>query len=219
MLTPMLLVDLMAILPFYLGFFITLDTRVLRIFRLFRVFKLTRHLASLEVLLRVIRNELPVLTSSLLIMVVLVILASSGIYLAEHDIQPEVFGSIPKSMWWATVTLTTVGYGDVVPVTTTGKMFGVFVTILGVGMAALPAGIIASGFSHELHKRQEEYKTSLRQSIHDGVLTTDEKQALENKRLELGIDDETAQSLFDDEKQRQHDVICPHCGKHYEVKE
>jgi voltage-gated potassium channel len=88
---------------------------------------------------------------------VLFVLASSGIYLIENKVQPEAFGSIPAAMWWAMATLTTVGYGDVVPVTILGKVFGGAITIIGVGMVALPAGIIASGFSEHLREQRTSY--------------------------------------------------------------
>ena len=213
----MAIVDLAAILPFYLSMFTALDTRFLRVLRLLRVFKLTRHFHSLEVLMHVIRQEGPVLASAMFILIVLIILASGGMYVVEHDAQPEAFGSIPRAMWWAAVTLTTVGYGDTTPITDAGKMFAVAITILGVGMAAMPAGIIASGFTRELQKRREMYQTSVREALEDGFITPEEQKELEEIRQRLGLDSEDAQSVTRAEfalmcelEERSH---CPHCGK------
>ncbi|MCK5662843.1 MAG: ion transporter, partial [Thiotrichaceae bacterium] len=140
MVSPMAIVDLIAVLPFYLGIFFTIDTRFLRVLRLFRLFKLSRHFSAMSVLLKVIKNEMATLLSAIFILLVLIVLASAGMFLVEHNVQPEAFGTIPRAMWWASITLTTVGYGDVVPVTIAGRILGAFITILGVGMAALPAG-------------------------------------------------------------------------------
>jgi voltage-gated potassium channel len=111
-----------------------------------------RYSSSLTVLVKVIRSKKEELTITLFSGLILLIIASSLVYIVEHDAQPEVFSSIPASMWWGTVTLTTVGYGDIYPKTMFGKFLGAFISILGIGLFALPAGIIASGFSSELQK-------------------------------------------------------------------
>jgi len=120
MVTPMAIVDLLAFLPFYLILYTNVDARFLRVVRLIRVFKMTRYSDALDLLVTVIRRESSAFISAIFVMVIIIIFAASGIYLMEHEAQPEAFGSIPKSIWWATVTLTTVGYGDVVPVTLWG---------------------------------------------------------------------------------------------------
>ncbi len=213
----MAIVDLAAILPFYLSMFTALDTRFLRVLRLLRVFKLTRHFHSLEVLMHVIRQEGPVLASAMFILIVLIILASGGMYVVEHDAQPEAFGSIPRAMWWAAVTLTTVGYGDTVPITDAGKMFALAITILGVGMAAMPAGIIASGFTRELQKRRKMYQTSVREALEDGFISPEEQKDLEEIRKRLGLDPEDAQAVTRAEFalmcELEESSHCPHCGK------
>ena len=221
MVSPMAIIDLVAVLPFYLGIFFNLDTRFLRVLRLFRIFKLSRHFSAMSVLLTVIRNEMATLVSAIFIMLVLVVLASAGMFMVERDVQPEAFGTIPRAMWWATITLSTVGYGDVIPVTIAGKIFGVFITILGVGMAALPAGIIASGFTREVNTRRETYRTMVRDALADGVLDKAECRSLRNYSLDMGIKDEEAMGLL---KQESHAMpvnavstvtdpeCCPHCG-------
>lgn len=153
-LRPLQLIDLLVILPFYLSFLFAIDLRMLRILRLFRLLKLARYSPAMQSLVAVINNERRALAGALLLMICLLLFASTGIYFVEHKAQPEVFGSVPASMWWAIATLTTVGYGDVTPITTLGKMFGGLVMIFGLGMFALPIGIMATGFSQESHRRE-----------------------------------------------------------------
>ena len=211
-LTPMALVDLVAVLPFYLGFLVDLDTRILRALRLLRVFKLARHSTAMDLLLTVIRNEAATVASSMFVMLIIIVLAASGIYLIERDVQPEAFRNIPEAMWWAAVTLTTVGYGDVVPVTVAGKIFGLLITIAGVGMVALPAGILASGFSQELQKRRAQYQLELKASLASGRITRGQLRRLRASASELGLSDEEARVLLKTETRRAR-AVCPHCGK------
>ncbi len=214
MLTPMALVDLFAILPFYLGVLIDVDTRFLRALRLLRVFKLARHSTAMDLLLTVVRNEVAIVASSLFIMLIIIVMAASGIYLIEREAQPDAFESIPQAMWWAAVTLTTVGYGDVIPVTVLGKVFGLVITVAGVGMVALPAGILASGFSQELLKRRTEYQLKVKESLADGSISRSDLRELRSKALELGISQEDARMLLQSETtSKPISSRCPHCGK------
>lgn len=151
---PLLIIDLLAIAPFYLAFLFSIDLRVLRILRLFRFLKLARYSPGLVALGRVISNERRALYGALLVMLTLLIFASTGIYFIEREAQPDAFGSIPAAAWWALATLTTVGYGDVVPVTHVGKVFGGLMMLFGLGMFALPIGILATGFSREANRRE-----------------------------------------------------------------
>lgn len=156
MTSPMALIDLLAILPFYLPF-AGIDLRFIRIFRLFRIFrllKISRYINAAEMIRNVIVNKKEELLISLFAISVLLLVVSSFMYFVEGDIQPQAFGSIPKSLWWGVITMTTVGYGDVYPVTTVGKILGSIVAILGVGIVALPTGLLASGFSDEIKKRK-----------------------------------------------------------------
>ncbi len=152
--TPMALIDLIAILPAFLTF-VTVDLRfirTLRLFRLFRVFKFVRYSHSLKLFGKVIRNKKEELIVTATIMFVLIILTSSFIYIAESEAQPDKFTDIPTSMWWAIVTLTTVGYGDVFPITPLGKFFAAIIAVLGIGMFALPTGILGASFVEEMEK-------------------------------------------------------------------
>lgn len=151
---PLLIVDLVAILPFYLSFIFPMDLRMLRVLRLFRFLKLARYSPALQSLGNVMRAEIRSLIGALMVMVSLILFSSSGIYFLERDVQPEYFGSIPSAAWWALATLTTVGYGDVVPITSLGRLFGGLVMIFGLGMFALPIGIIAAGFRQEAQRRE-----------------------------------------------------------------
>jgi voltage-gated potassium channel len=151
---PIMLIDLMAILPFYLQFLIPIDLRMLRVLRLFRLLMLVRYSPALQTLGRVLAEEYRALLGALLVMLVLLLFSSTAIYFLERDAQPDIFGSIPASTWWAISTLTTVGYGDAVPATPWGRVVGGIVMLLGVGMFALPIAIIAAGFSLESARHQ-----------------------------------------------------------------
>lgn len=218
MLTPLALVDLIAILPFYMGLYASFDLRFLRVMRLLRLFKLTRYSPALGALLDVIRQESEALLAALVILLLMLVVSASGIYLLEHDLQPEVFGSIPSSMWWAIVTLTTLGYGDVVPVTVGGKIFGGLIGLIGIGMIALPAAIMASGFAESVRARKHTYNTYVERILEDGVIDEDERWELEKLRKELGLDRLQAMRLLDAMLRRARaqgaaSANCPHCGE------
>jgi voltage-gated potassium channel len=151
---PMMIIDLLAFAPWYVHWVYPIDLRVLRVLRLFRLLKLVRYSPALQTMGRVLADEYRALFGALLIMLVLLLFASTGIYFLEREAQPEVFDSIPSAAWWALATLTTVGYGDLVPVTPLGKVLGGVVMLLGVGMFALPIAIIATGFSQEASRHQ-----------------------------------------------------------------
>ena len=147
------IIDLLAILPFYLltfGLLGNVDMRFLRAFRLLRVLKLTRYFATLNLLIVAVRENGRALGAAFLILLTTMLFAASGMYYFERLSQPDDFGSIPAAMWWAFATLTTVGYGDVTPITVGGKIFGALITVVGIGMVALPTSILATGYSHQL---------------------------------------------------------------------
>ena len=157
-LTPMAIIDLLAIMPFYLRF-IKVDLRVIRILRLFRIFriaKLGRYNKGIKLLKGVLSDKKEELCLTMIIMFFMLIISSSIMYFVEHEAQPEGFSSIPASMWWGVCTLTTVGYGDLYPITIMGKFMASIMSILGIGMFALPAGILAGGFESALTAEKEE---------------------------------------------------------------
>lgn len=150
------IVDLLAILPTFLPMIFPLDLRVLRFlrtFRLFRLFKMSRYVESLNTLDDVVRSKKEELSVTFLMIFILLVLSSSLMYLVENEAQPDKFPNIPAAMWWGVATLTTVGYGDVFPVTPLGKLLSSFIAFLGIGMFALPTGILASGFAEEINKK------------------------------------------------------------------
>jgi len=153
---PMPLIDLAAILPFYLTF-ATVDLRflrTLRLLRILRVAKLARYSTAMQTLGRVLVKKREELSVTLLALLVLLIVASVLMYHAEREAQPGAFASVPAAMWWAVATLTTVGYGDVYPVTALGRLLGAVIAVLGIGMFALPAGILGGGFMEEVSARR-----------------------------------------------------------------
>lgn len=222
--SPAALIDLIAILPALFYLFFTIDLRFMRILRLFRLLKLSRYFSAIQILFMVLEKEKGSFQAVVFILIIMIVTASSGMYMVEHQAQPEEFASIPNAMWWAVVTLTTVGYGDVVPVTVAGKVLGAIMTISGVGLAALPAGILASGLANELNARREELEQRFRELLLEGSIDLVHNQLkIEKIRKELGLEKGVAQDIVLQvlrEKaleQREKDVkkmnYCPHCGE------
>ncbi|BAZ44847.1 ion transport protein [Chondrocystis sp. NIES-4102] len=157
LLTPMAIIDFISTFPFYLLLIFHSLTflKTLRLLRLARILKIGRHSQSIRSLVRVVirkREELLITFSTICF---LLIIASSLMFFAEHDAQPEAFSSIPAAMWWGVITLTTVGYGDIYPVTIIGKLLGASLAFFGIGVFVLPAGIVASGFAEEVKDKIE----------------------------------------------------------------
>ncbi len=151
------LVHLLAILPFYLSHFSS-DTgllRILRIFRILRLFRVTRYSHALKVIQHVAQDKKEELVISAMFIVFMLIISSSIMFYIEHEAQPQVFSSIPATLWWGVSTLTTVGYGDAVPNTPLGKFFGGMMAMAGVGLFALPTGILASGFAQAMTRSRQ----------------------------------------------------------------
>lgn len=151
------IIDLLAILPFYIHVFIGLDLRMLRILRLFRflrLFKLTAYMKTTKLISNVFKSTFNQLMLSLVLALTLIIISSSLVFFAEHTAQPQQFSSIPKTIWWSVVTLTTVGYGDMIPITITGRIFTIIILLAGVALFALPAGILTAGFLEEIRKEK-----------------------------------------------------------------
>lgn len=155
-LTPLAIIDLLAVLPFYLPF-VGVDLRLLRVFRIFRffrLFKIARYVDALSLMGKVFKRQKEELLISLIIVLIVLVISSTLMYYVENPQQPEGFSSIPKTMWWAVATLTTVGYGDMYPVTPLGQLLGGIIAVSGIVLFALPTGILASGFLEEIHHRK-----------------------------------------------------------------
>lgn len=217
------IIDLLAILPAYINFFVHIDLRFLRILRLFRLLKLTRYFVSLQILLRVIEREKGSFQAVIFILLIMIIIAAAGMYVVENQAQPEVFSSIPAAMWWAVVTLTTVGYGDVTPITPIGRFLGALITILGVGLAALPAGILANGLASELRQRKHKLELRFRELLDVAEIDLiEDKEKIDNLRKEVGLSSEQTQDILlqliherkeeEIEQEKNKYFFCPHCG-------
>jgi voltage-gated potassium channel len=147
------LIDLAAVLPFWFAFVLPADLRVLLVFRVVRFLKLARYSPGMRSLLDVLYAERRALAGCLVIMIGLTLIAATAMHLVEGHVQPEKFGTIPDAMWWAVVTLGTIGYGDMVPVTQLGRLVGAVTIFAGLIMIALPVGIVATAFSEAIHRR------------------------------------------------------------------
>ena len=190
---PSTFIDFLAILPFFLEvlFHDHLDLRFLRIFRLARLLKLTRGSDATATLFKVIKREWPVMSAAAFIMILLIILTASLGYLVEHAAQPEKFENIPTAIYWAVITLASVGYGDISPITPIGRAITVIMSLLGIGIFAIPAGLLASAFSDQLHKERESLKANILRMLGDGELDPEEIALLrsEAKRLHLTVEE------------------------------
>jgi len=200
---PLLVVDLIAILPFYFGLFVDLRAfRALRLIRLIRLFKLGRYSESMQAFRVVLKRKRPDLIIALFSNGLMLVLASSVMYSVESEAQPEAFGSIPETMWWGVATLTTVGYGDVTPVTPVGKFFAAIVAVLGIGMFALPASILASGFVEIATENAGEDV---------GADTMEEER--KNKDRDGATGEQQANRGTHEEPPESRYSYCPHCGE------
>lgn len=187
--TPSVVIDFLAILPFFLEVFLhhLFDLRFLRIFRLLRLLKLTRYNTATATLGRVVMREWPVLGAAAFVMMLLVVLTASLGYLFEHEAQPDKFENIPQAIYWAVVTLASVGYGDISPITPLGRTMTILLALIGIGIFAIPAALLASAFADELSKERAELKAQLYAMLEDGVISPDERAVLnrEAKRVHL----------------------------------
>ncbi len=183
------IIDLLTILPFLLEHFLPypLDLRFLRVFRLTRMLKLTRYTSATVTLLRVAQREWQIIAASVFIMLLLVVLTASLGYLFEHDAQPDKFENIPQAIYWAVVTLASVGYGDISPITPMGRLLTVVLALAGIGIFAIPAGLLASAFTDQLRIDREGFTKRLLEVYSDGVADPREQQEIvaEAERLHL----------------------------------
>ena len=163
------LVDLLSFLPYYLPIFFPTGTAVFRLFRvvrIFRLFQINAYYDSLNVITEVIASKRQQLVSSVFIIVVLMVASSLAMYSVEHIAQPEVFSNAFSGIWWAVSTLLTVGYGDIYPITNLGKILSICITFLGVGMVAIPTGIISAGFVNQYSRLKKISEYAREEDIH-----------------------------------------------------
>ena len=197
--TPSTVIDLLAILPFFLEVFLhhLFDLRFLRIFRLARLLKLARGSDASAVMFKVIAREWPVLVAATFIMFLLVILTASLGYLFEHEAQPEKFENIPTAIYWAVITLASVGYGDISPVTPVGRAVTVVLSLVGIGIFAIPAALLASSFSDELVKKRELLKANIYDILKDGHISDEEARFIRSEAKRLHLTNAEINALLD----------------------
>ena len=195
------IIDLLSIAPFYLQFIIPgIDLRILRTLRLLRILKLSTYNSALMDLFLAIEEERKSFFAAGYIFSVMFIVASSLIYYAENTVHPTHFKSIPDSMYWAVITLTTVGYGDITPVSVLGKLIAVFAAIGGVIVVALLTGIVASSFSLQMERRKSQFEDEIRHALEDGEIDNDEMEHLDALRKHFGFSKTKAEQIINDLK-------------------
>ena len=196
------LIDLCATLPFYLHAFLPeLDLRFMRAARMLRFLKLSHYSTALEDLFQAIRDEHESFISALYILGIAILMTSCLAYYAEHQAQPDKFGSIPDAMWWSVVTLTTVGYGDVAPITVFGKFIGVATALMGVCTVALLTGIVASSFANQMARKRAIFEAELIKALQDGHITEEEQEVIEHLRQTFNMSKEHANAIMKRVKQ------------------
>ncbi|MEQ8284563.1 ion transporter [Thalassospira sp.] len=216
MATPMALIDLLAILPIILWLFTSIDLRFVRIVRLLRLLKFTRYSTGLELMLMVFRQQLGIFGAASAALACMLVFSAGAIYMAEHEAQPDKFANLLDALYWSVITLATVGYGDVVPVTPFGKFLASIISLTGIGIVAVPAGILASAFNSELRRRETAYRHQVSHQLAGKRLTERVRNKLKSHQEELGLSDEQALSIVADirdvHKSESEDALsCPHC--------
>ena len=190
------LVDLLVILPFFLQAFLPgLDLRFLRVIRIMRILKLSHYSTALEDLLASIYAERDAFISALYLLALSILITSCLMYFAEHALQPDKLGTIPDAMWWSIVTITTVGYGDVTPISPWGKVIGAFTALSGVFTVALLTGIVASAFATRVRTHELEFITEVEELLKDGQVDAKEQRTIEHLRREFSITDDHARAI------------------------
>ena len=190
------LVDFIAIIPSIITIFGGLDLRWLRVLRLLRLLKISNYSSAIEDFFSAIMADWRSFTAALYLVLVALFLSSALMYIAENESQPDKFSSIPETMWWSLITLTTVGYGDVSPITPFGKIIGAFTAIMGVCTVALLTGIVASAFANQRAQRTAILEAEINQALSDGVISDIEAKKIEKLRKELNLSPEHSRSLM-----------------------
>ena len=202
-------VDLVAVLPAILGMLGAGDLRTLRLLRLLRMLKLTRHATIFNLLWAVFREEARSIGAVLFILLLTLTISASVMYMIEGEAQPQGFSSIPAAMWWAVETLTTVGYGDLVPKTALGKLMGGVVAIVGVAALALFTSLVTVSFIDQLRLRREALRREVEARFGDRAISAGEMQEIEAIGERLGLPEEETLEVVQDISGHP---TCPHCG-------
>ena len=201
------LVDFFATAPFYVHFMFTyLDLRVLRVLRLLRILKLSKYNTALQDLFHAVASERKAFTSALFLLVIATIVSASLMYFAEGHNQPEHFGSIPACIYWSIITITS-GYGNVEDLTLAGEIIALVTGFLGVCMAAIMTGIVASAFSNQLSRKKAAFGQQLREALADGVVTDAEQEVLERLRRQYRLSEETVKSIMEEIRKEREAAV------------
>ena len=200
MFSPFGLIDFFATMPHYLHiFFPTLDLRILRVLRLLRILKLSKYNTALQDLWHAINSERRAFGSAAFLLLIATIVSASLMHFAEGHAQPQFFGSIPHSIYWSIVTITS-GYGNVEPMTKAGEVIAILTGFLGVCMAAILTGIVASAFSNQMSRKKAAYQSQLRQVMADGVMSDAERESLRQLQIKYRLSDAQVQAAMDEAK-------------------
>jgi voltage-gated potassium channel len=200
------LVDLAAILPSLLTLVATgADLRWLRVLRMLRLFKISHYNSALEDLFSALKEERSSFAAALYLFLIAFFLASTLMHLAERALQPDHFGSIPAAMWWSIITLTTVGYGDVSPLSLIGKLIGGGTALMGVCTVALLTGIMANAFANQVQGRRTIFEAEVAHALEDGTITDDEQRLLEELRTRFDFSEEYARAIIELTREKRED--------------
>ena len=193
------IIDILAIAPFFLEVFLyhLIDLRFMRIFRLLRLLKLSRYTGATQSLSKVIAREWPVMAASTFIMLLLVVMTASLGFLFEHEAQPDKFENIPQAIYWAVITLASVGYGDISPVTPAGRAMTIVLSLIGIGIVAIPAAILSSAFTDQLKRDRESLVNTIYEMLADGHLDEKEIEYIRTESKRLHLSDEEIRLLID----------------------
>jgi voltage-gated potassium channel len=189
-------IDLLAIAPFFISLLYPVaDLRFIRLLRMLRLLKLSHYNTAIEDLFSAIYDERKSFLSALYLMSIAIMITSCAMYYAEGVVQPDLFSSIPATLWWTIITITTVGYGDAYPITPIGKMIGGATAVLGVFTTALLTGIVANSFANQMARKRAIFEAELRKALTDGMISEEEEYVLEQLRLTFNLTKEHAQAI------------------------
>jgi voltage-gated potassium channel Kch len=193
------IIDILAIAPFFLEVFLhhLIDLRFMRVFRLLRLLKLSRYTGATQSLSKVIVREWPVMAASAFIMLLLVVMTASLGYLFEHEAQPDKFENIPQAIYWAVITLASVGYGDISPITPAGRAMTIVLALIGIGIFAIPAALLSSAFSDQLKRDREALVNTIYEMLADGHLDDKEVEYIRTESQRLHLTQEEIKLLID----------------------
>ena len=203
--SPSAIIDLLAIAPFFLEVFLhhLFDLRFMRVFRLLRLLKLTRYTGATKSLSQVIVREWPVMAASAFIMLLLVVMTASLGYLFEHEAQPDKFENIPQSIYWAVITLASVGYGDISPITPAGRAMTIVLALIGIGIFAIPAALLSAAFADQLKSDRDTLVNTIYEMLADGQIDDEEAAFIKSESKRLHLSDEDLRRLVEKAKRER----------------